>query len=46
MKFVFVAEVGDGDAVDQVTPKDGNLLDRRIVLSRLSHGETPAEFLV
>ena len=43
LKFVLVAEVGDGDAVDQMTPKDGYLLDRRIVLSRLSHGETPAE---
>ena len=30
--------------VDQVTPQDGDLLDRRIVLPRRSHGETPAEF--
>ena len=39
-----VAEVRDGDVVDQVTPENGDLLNRRIVLSRLSHRETPAEF--
>src|SRR4051794_16480069 len=39
-----IAEIGDGDVVDQMTPENGDLLDRRIVLSRLSHGETPAEF--
>src|SRR6516164_8512314 len=40
---VLVADVRDGNVVDQVTPKDGDLLDRRIVLAGLSHGETPAE---
>ena len=39
-----IAEIGDGDVVDQVTPENGNLLDRCIVLSDHSHGETPAEF--
>src|SRR3954452_833256 len=43
-ELMLVAEVRDGDVVDQVTPQDGDLLDRRIVLPRLSHGETPAEF--
>src|SRR3954447_3689687 len=42
-ELVLVAEVRDGDAVDQMAPKDGDLLDRRIVLAGLSHGETPAE---
>ena len=42
-ELVLVAEVRDGDVVDQVAPKDGDLLDRRIVLAGLSHGETPAE---
>ena len=27
-----------------MAPKDGDLLDRRIVLAGLSHGETPSEF--
>jgi hypothetical protein len=40
---MLVTEVGDGDVVDQVAPQDGDLLDGRIVLPRLSHGETPAE---
>src|SRR4051812_49033329 len=42
-ELVLVAEVRDGYVVDQVTPKDGDLLDGRIVLAGLSHGETPAE---
>src|SRR6185437_6656784 len=42
-ELMLVAEVRDGDAVDQMAPKDGDLLDRRIVLPGLSHGETPAE---
>ena len=42
-ELMLVAEVGDGDVVDQVAPQDGDLLDRRIVLAGLSHGETPAE---
>src|SRR6201996_9095897 len=42
-ELVLVAEVRDGDVVDQVPPQDGDLLDGRIVLARLSHGETPAE---
>ena len=42
-ELMLVAEVRDGDAVDEMTPEDGDLLDRRIVLPRLSHGETPAE---
>jgi prepilin-type processing-associated H-X9-DG protein len=40
---MLIAEVRDGNVVDQMTPQDGDLLDRRIVLSGLSHGETPAE---
>jgi hypothetical protein len=35
---MLIAEVGDGDVVDQRTPQDGDLLDRRIVLSGLPHG--------
>src|SRR5262249_39710292 len=42
-ELMLVAEVRDGNVVDQMTPQDGDLLDRRIVLSGLSHGETPAE---
>jgi hypothetical protein len=42
-ELMLVAEVRDGDVVDQVPPQDGDLLDGRIVLPRLSHGETPAE---
>src|SRR5215468_5740049 len=42
-ELVLVAEVRDGDVVDEMTPQDGDLLDRRIVLSGLPHGETPAE---
>jgi hypothetical protein len=36
-ELVLIAEVGDGHAVDQMAPKDGDLLDRRIVLAELSH---------
>ncbi len=32
---MLVAEVRDGDVVDQVPPEDGDLLDGRIVLPRL-----------
>jgi hypothetical protein len=42
-ELMLVAEIRDGDVVDQVAPQDGDLLDRRIVLPRLSQGETPAE---
>src|SRR5262249_10271496 len=42
-ELMLVAEVRDGDVVDEVTPQDGDLLDRRIVLPRPSPGETPAE---
>src|SRR3954463_6392825 len=42
-ELMLVAEVRDGDVVDQMPPKDGHLLDGRIVLPRLPHGETPAE---
>src|SRR5262249_53333977 len=42
-ELMLVAEIRDGDVVDEMTPQDGDLLDRRIVLSRLSHGETPPE---
>ena len=42
-ELMLVAEVRDGDVIEQVTPQDGDLLDRRIVLAGLSHGETPAE---
>jgi hypothetical protein len=42
-ELVLVAEVRDGDVVDQMTPEDGDLLDRPILLPRLSHGESPAE---
>jgi hypothetical protein len=42
-QVMLVAEIGNGDAVDQMTPEDGDLLNGRIVLAGLSHGETPAE---
>src|SRR5581483_4532510 len=42
-ELVLIAEVRGGHAVDQMAPKNGDLLDRRIVLAGLSHGETPAE---
>jgi len=42
-ELMLVAEVGDGDVVNQMAAEDGHLLDGRIVLPRLSHGETPAE---
>src|ERR1700677_1072978 len=34
---VLVAEVGDGDTVDQMAPENGDLLRRRVVRSGLSH---------
>jgi hypothetical protein len=37
-ELVLVAEVGDGHAIDQVPLEDGNVLGRRVVLARLSHG--------
>lgn len=37
-ELVLVAEVGHGDAVDQVPPEDGDLLRGRVVLAGLSHG--------
>src|SRR5207249_1387725 len=42
-ELMLIAEVRDGDVVEEMTPQDGDLLDGRIVLSGLSHGETPAE---
>jgi hypothetical protein len=42
-ELMLVAEIRDRYVVDQVTPQDGDLLDRRIVLSGLSHDETPTE---
>src|SRR3954462_3059400 len=42
-ELMLVAEVRDGYAVDQMAPKDGHLLDGRIGLPGLPHGETPAE---
>jgi hypothetical protein len=33
MDMILVAEVGDGDAVDQMTPEDGDFLNGRIVLA-------------
>jgi hypothetical protein len=42
-ELILVAEIGDGNALDQMAPQDGDLLNRRIVLAGLSHGETPAE---
>src|SRR5262249_4689562 len=37
-ELVLIAEVGDGDVVDQMAPEDGDLLDGRIVLPGLPHG--------
>ena len=45
-ELMLVAEVRDGHVVDQMAPEDGDLLDRRIVLAGLSHGETPAELYI
>jgi hypothetical protein len=42
-ELMLVAEIRDGDVVDQVPLQDGDLLDGRIVLPRLSHGEAPVE---
>ena len=42
-ELILVAEVGDRHTIDEMPPEDGDLLDRRIVLPGLSHGETPAE---
>src|SRR5262245_7025099 len=42
-ELMLIAEVRDGDVVDQMTPQEGDLLDGRRVLSGLAHGETPAE---
>src|SRR5215212_2231548 len=42
-ELMLIAEVRDGHVVDRMAPKDGHLLDRRIVLPGLPHGETPAE---
>jgi len=37
-EFVLVTKVGDGNPVDQMTPKDSDLLSRRVVLAGLAHG--------
>jgi hypothetical protein len=37
LELVLIAKVGDGHLVDQVTPEDGDLLEGRVVLARLSH---------
>jgi len=42
-ELVLVAAVRDGHAVDQVTPEDGDLLDRRIVLAGLSRWSLEAQ---
>src|SRR5579885_895254 len=42
-ELMLVAEIRDGDVVEQMTPEDGDLLDRCVVLPGLPHGETPAE---
>jgi len=42
-ELMLIAEIRDAHTVDQMAPQDGDLLDGRIVLPGLSHGETPAE---
>src|SRR5262244_223500 len=37
-ELMLVAEVRDGDVVDQMAPEDGDLLDGRRVLPGLPHG--------
>src|ERR1700712_2562977 len=37
LELVLVAEVGDGDLVDEVTAEDGDLLGGGVVLAGLSH---------
>src|SRR5579862_1148679 len=45
-ELVLVAEIRDGDAVDQMAPQDGDLLNRRIVLPRLPHGRNSFRVLL
>jgi hypothetical protein len=45
-ELVLVAEVGDGYPVDQMPPEDGDLLDGRIVLARLSHRRNSSRVLL
>src|ERR1700677_2761700 len=44
-ELVLVAEVGDGYPVDQMPPEDGDLLNGRIVLARLSHRRNSSRVL-
>src|SRR4051812_6808148 len=39
-ELVLVAEIGDGHAIDQMPPEDGDLLGRRVVLFRLKQNRT------
>jgi hypothetical protein len=45
-ELMLIAEVRDGDVVNQMTPQDGDLLDRRIVLSGLPHGRNSFRVLL
>src|SRR6185437_2498838 len=45
-ELMLIAEVGDGDVVDQMAPEDGDLLDRRIVLPGLPHGRNSFRVLL
>ena len=45
-KLMLIAEVRDGHVVDQMAPKDGHLLDRRIVLAGLPQGRNSFRVLL
>jgi hypothetical protein len=45
-ELVLVAEVRDGHVVEQRAPKDGNLLNRCIVLPGLPHGRNSFRVLL
>jgi hypothetical protein len=41
LDMVLVAKIGNGQALEQVTPQNGNFLDRCIMLAWLFHGRPP-----
>jgi len=46
LDLMFVAKIGDGDAIDQVPTQNGDLFVRRVVFAGLSHGTDSSRFVV
>ncbi len=45
-ELILVAKVGNGHAVDQMTPQNDNLLGGRVILAGLSHRRNSSRVLV